>query len=124
MGKNKRMETDIRTEYEDWSKPRIDIFEENDQYICILDLPGISRAQIKIRFHNNSMTVSTDTPSRIPEDWNVLSREYASNRYKRKVSFTNQIDPDHVEAHMKNGMLTVQVPKQKINTETVEIKIT
>ena len=104
--------------------PPIDVVENSEDYVMKLDLPGLSQEQVDVHFANNVLTVqgATAEESKSETDrWHVVERSRGS--FARSVKFPVNVDPTRVKAAMKNGVLTIVVPKAE-TAKTQKIKVT
>jgi len=89
--------------------PRVDVFETEDGFTVLADLPGVAPGDADIRFENGELTVharrSTGHPQR-GEGW-----EFEATNYFRSFRLSDEIAADRIEAELKNGLLTLKLPK-------------
>lgn len=78
--------------------PAMDIVEKGDVYEVRLDLPGVAREDIVIESSSGVLTVSGT----------VSEREF-----RRSIALPSWAAIDKIEAHLANGVLTVNVPKRE-----------
>jgi HSP20 family protein len=93
--------------------PRFEVKETKDAYVFKADLPGIDEKDIDIQLTGNRLTVSG---KREAEERQENERFYAYERsygsFSRSFTLPDGADVDHAEAEMKNGVLTMAVPKK------------
>ena len=103
--------------------PAMDVAETDTAYKVRLETPGMEKADIKIEFENNILTISGE--KRIEKEENDekvyrVERRYGS--FCRSLRFTD-VEGDKISAAYKNGVLEVTAPKtqkalpKKINIE-------
>jgi len=89
--------------------PRVDVFETEDGFTVLADLPGVAPGDADIRFENGELTVharrSTGQPQK-GEGW-----EFEAMNYFRSFRLSDEIAADRIEAELKNGLLTLKLPK-------------
>lgn len=90
---------------------RIDVKDKDVEYLVEVELPGVSKDQIKIDIHNGVLTLSAN------EDWedqrqqdNYIYRERRMGRIQRSFSLDN-VNEDAVTAEYKDGILAIHLPK-------------
>ncbi|EAQ91609.1 hypothetical protein CHGG_03544 [Chaetomium globosum CBS 148.51] len=67
---------------------------------------------------------TTQTPAQTPKDQSKYwLRERSVGRFSRTITFPARIDEDNATATLKNGILSITVPKAKVSTPT-RIQIT
>jgi HSP20 family protein len=90
--------------------PRADVLETDDEFLLLADMPGVTPDGVDIRFENGELTLhgrrAADHGGRDRAVW-----EYEVTNYFRTVRLTEHIAADRIEAGMKNGVLTLHLPK-------------
>lgn len=89
--------------------PRVDILESDDELLLFVDLPGVHSKDLDVRFENGELTL---TGRRVPhypgKPW---LWEYEPGSFYRGFRVTEQIAAEKINAELKNGVLTVRLPK-------------
>ena len=90
--------------------PRIDVLETENELLLFADLPGVEQENVDVRFENGELTLRARRTS--PEaDRIPLAFEYETGDYFRAFRITEQIDAEKIWAELKNGVLTLHLPK-------------
>ena len=92
--------------------PLLNVASTQDHYVVSAELPGIKAAELDITVSGNNLTVSGER--KIPEENNNARyhrREREAGKFSRVVNLPGPLNPDKVEASLKNGILKVIVPK-------------
>lgn len=92
--------------------PTFDVREEKDALVFKADLPGIKQEDIDISITGNRLTVSGKREEERVEEgeaFNCRERSYGS--FSRTFTLPDSIDPDHVQAEMHDGVLTLRLAK-------------
>ena len=112
-----------------WSyTPRVDIRETDAAYQLSAELPGLDEKDVEVNLDNGILKISGEKRSdkeEKGEDRNYYRRERSYGRFERSFHLPDGIKPDKVEAHYKNGILDVTVPKSetaKSSMRKVEVK--
>jgi len=92
-------------------KPPIDIIEENDNYIVVIDLPGVEPEDIKVVGYDEYIEISG--VKKPVFSGNYLLMERFSGKFKRKIYFRQNVDISRAVAQLKNGVLIIKIPKSK-----------
>jgi HSP20 family protein len=103
--------------------PSLDVVENDEGFKLSLDLPGMSQDQVNVQFADNVLTVQGERKEESTRDedrWHIVERSRGS--FARSVKFPTHVDPARVKASMKNGVLTVFVPKSE-GARTQKIKV-
>jgi HSP20 family molecular chaperone IbpA len=92
--------------------PPADIFEDADGFSIVLDMPGVTKERLTVRADRNELTVEGEASIDMPQGMEAAYAEIRSAHYRRSFVLTNELDAEAVEASMKNGVLTIRVPKR------------
>ena len=105
-----------------WS-PLVDIEEEDGSYVVEADLPGVKREDVNIEIVGNELTITGDVKER--ERKGAMRRQTRrTGHFEYRLSLPTQVDPDKVEASLKDGVLTVRVPKaERAQRRQIEVKV-
>jgi len=102
--------------------PATDIFENADEFVMIMNLPGVSRSEIQVKVIDDSLIVF----GKINYE-EALNRDYILNEtelghYFRKFKISDTIDKSKISAKYDNGQLNVFLPKnERIKPRTIDI---
>lgn len=91
--------------------PRVDIYETEDAIHLLADIPGADQDSVDITLEKNSLTIEARVEVEKPIDYTLTYAEYGIGDFKRKFSLSNEIDQKGIEAVVKNGVLSLKLPK-------------
>ena len=98
-----------------------DIYEENNNYNLIIDVPGFNKENITINYFDNYLTIEAIKEDSINEsDKHYIRKERRFGSFKRQF-YVGNVDEDKIEAEFKDGVLKVIVPKNDKNTNSKKI---
>lgn len=119
-------ESDSKEEYENavWM-PLTDITEDKENYFVMLDLPGVSKEDVKVSYADGQLSISGERKQeKESKDSKYHRVERAYGKYYRSFTLPQQVKEDKIEAEFKDGQLTVTVPKAgEAKPKELEIKI-
>lgn len=102
----------------DTLSPLTDVAEEEDKVIVTTDLPGIDRENVELSLKENFLIINaTKGKEEETEKEGYIRKERAFMRYYREIPLPEGVTEDGATAQLKNGVLTVTVPKVKQLTE-------
>lgn len=93
--------------------PTFEVKETKDAYVFKGDLPGLREEDVEISLTGNRLTVSgerNEEERSEEESFYAYERSYGS--FTRSFTLPSGADLDHVQAEMKDGVLTVRVAKR------------
>lgn len=94
--------------------PPMDVAETNDEVICHLEVPGISRDDLEIRVEGNVLIVSGEKKMRqehTEKEGGFRSVERRYGRFERSFALPRTVNAANVRASYDNGILTIVLPK-------------
>jgi HSP20 family protein len=98
--------------------PRCDILETEDEFLLFADLPGVGPGDVDVRYDNGTLTIQGKCAPRQQGSAAYLACEYGIGDFYRDFAVNDSIDSEKITAELKQGVLTVHLPK----TETVKPK--
>lgn len=102
--------------------PKVDIAETEKEITITANLPNIAAEKVDIEVDNQSVTISGKIEREQEEKgkrFYKLEREYGE--FRRAIPLPSPIKPDTVNAKMKQGVLTLILPKENVSSK---IKVT
>jgi HSP20 family protein len=93
-------------------RPSVDIYETDDALVIKAELPGVSKDDIIIDVHQNTLTLRgqrTHEAEVKDEQYHRVERSYGS--FQRSFTLPSTIDYEKVQATFKNGVLELHLPR-------------
>lgn len=92
--------------------PRVDLVEQDGEFVLKADLPGFDRDDIDLTLRGRQLTLSAETDREdLEEGSRYIRRERERRGYSRSIRLPAEVDPDAVEASFENGVIEVVLPK-------------
>ncbi|MFP5336529.1 MAG: Hsp20/alpha crystallin family protein [Actinomycetes bacterium] len=90
--------------------PAVDIEETDDTFVVEAELPGVKRDDVTVELRDNELTIHGEVKER--ERTGVLRRQTRrTGQFDYRVSLPGDVDADHVDANLQEGVLRVTVRK-------------
>lgn len=103
--------------------PPADVFEDADGIIVVLDMPGVSKDRLQIKADGNGLVVEGDAEISMPDGMEAVYADIRATHYRRSFGLTSELDLDRIEAGLKDGVLTLRIPKRaELKPRRIEIK--
>jgi HSP20 family molecular chaperone IbpA len=91
--------------------PVVDIYENDDEFLLCVDMPGVLKEDISVNIDNGTLFLSG---VRHLERKGVYNwEEFSDLEYVRRFSVPQAIDTDKVRAELKDGVLNLHLPKSE-----------
>lgn len=114
---------DEALENEDWREPFANIFETDDDYVLIVDLPGVAKENVKIKVENASLLIMGRIDYHNAVSQNYILRESSVSNFYRKFNLMDSIEIEKIDAELKDGQLKVTLPKhERVKPRVINIK--
>jgi HSP20 family protein len=92
-------------------RPAVNVWEESDSLMVEMEIPGVRSEQLDVSVAGNELTVKVDRPDTQPEGTTYHRRERVVSGFTRTVPLPLEVDAEHVEAQLRDGVLTIKLPK-------------
>ena len=87
---------------------RVDVREEDDIFVLTTAVPGLNADDLNIQVLDNVVRIEGEYQT---SDGEHLLRELPEGKFIRTLRLPSEVDADKVEAKIKNGILTLSLPK-------------
>lgn len=94
---------------------KVNVQEDDDQYIIYAELPGVNKNQIDINIMQKSVTITvkqTELASYKDDVTNTYSKTRSFEKQSRTIPLYHQINIKKAKAKYQDGLLTIFLPKK------------
>jgi HSP20 family protein len=104
--------------------PAVDIFENEEALTLVAELPGVSQTGLQIDLKDDQITIQGEVGELTDPKERVLLREFETGRFFRQFQLSEVIDQNRISARLKNGILTLTLPKvEKAKPRKIEVAV-
>jgi HSP20 family protein len=91
--------------------PRFDVWESEEEYVLVGDLPGVAPQDVNVSYEKHTLTIHGKVEER---NYNAhyFAEEYGVGDFRRSFTLGEEIDEWAISAEIKEGVLTVHLPKR------------
>jgi HSP20 family protein len=93
------------------SFPPINVFQQGDDFVAIIELPGVNKDSLEIEAKENTIRLAGRKTIKYDENASVHRRERVVGSFDRTIAVPIQIDPDAIRAEMRDGVLALFIPR-------------
>ena len=103
--------------------PTTDIFETDDALTMVLEMPGVDRDNIDVSVENGVLTVEGRINFGKYEGLQPVYSEYNIGPYRRSFRISSRIDQGEIRAEMRDGVITLVLPKaEEAKPRRIDVK--
>lgn len=114
---------DEALEKESWVGPLVDIYETEDAYTLIADMPGVSKDNVRIKLEDGELVIMGRIDYYDRAGKNYILNETQIGNYYRKFHISDGVDDSKIDARLENGQLKIHMPKhERLKPKNIEIK--
>ena len=111
-----RLQADEYLDY-DWT-PSVDISETEKEYLIKAALPAVKKEDVEVTYEDGMLTLSGERRKEEEQKGEKFHRvESFYGNFSRSFELPDAVDPETITAEAKEGVLTVHVPKTKVETK-------
>jgi HSP20 family protein len=105
------------------SYPPINVFEQGEDLVAIVEIPGVDKAELNIQSKNNTIRIAGRKKVAYPEEVSAHRRERLWGDFDRTIAVPMQIDADGIRAEYEDGLLALFIPRaERDKPRTVQIR--
>src|SRR6056297_911116 len=107
------------------ASPAVDVIEKDDSVVVRCDMPGVKKDNLDLSLARNILTIKGEKKS---EDHENESKNYRnetwSGIFQRTISLPDSVDPEKVEASLRNGVLELVIGKrEEVKPRQIDVKV-
>lgn len=103
--------------------PPLNLTEDDQGLFVRAELPGLEAEDLDISVEGDKLILRGERKIAAPEGVNFHRRERSAGTFRRIVNLPTRIDPAKVTAAMKNGLLTISLPKaEEAKPRQIQVK--
>lgn len=104
-------------------RPPVDIREDKDGIVLCADMPGVSKDRLDLRVDGNTLILEGTARLDLAENAEALYADVRSSVYRRTFALSGELATDKIEATLKDGVLTVRIPKRlELRPRKIEVQ--
>lgn len=107
------------------SVPAVDLYEEKDEIVAKVELPGLGKEDIQVNITDNLLTIKGEKKKEEEikeDDYYYAERSYGS--FTRAVELPKAVQFEKAKACFKNGVLEIRLPKtEEAKRKEIKVKI-
>jgi HSP20 family molecular chaperone IbpA len=106
---------ELKSEFGEWLEakedpfwhPPVEVTEKNGEFMVLAPVAGVDLEDVEILVAREMLLVKGELRNDVPRGATIYRSELPHGRLRRSVDFPKPVNPDHVHAEIRNGMLSV-----------------
>jgi HSP20 family protein len=105
--------------------PAVDVAEQDGEFQVKIELPGVSKDDVKITMQDNILTIRGEKKQEKESkgsNYHRVERSYGS--FQRSFTLPTSVKADKVEATYGDGILSIKLPKaEEAKPKQIDVKV-
>lgn len=105
--------------------PAVDIYEDENAFLIKLELPEVTREDVKVSLNENTLSISGERRvenEQKRENYHRVERSYG--QFYRSFTLPPNVNADAINAQFKDGVLRLTLPKrEEAKPKQIEVKV-
>ena len=93
-------------------QPAVDVFEDPTGITLLADMPGVPKDRLDVKVEADTLSIEGQVVAQTPDGLEAVYAEVRVPLYRRTFTLSRELDTSKVEANLKDGVLTLRIPKQ------------
>jgi HSP20 family protein len=93
--------------------PAVNVVETKEAFVYRAEVPGLGQGDVTVQIEDDALLLRGERKTDAPKGYEAHIRERAPIAFARKFPLPGRVDAEAVSATMKDGVLTVTLPKAK-----------
>ena len=93
--------------------PPTNVLETKESFVVRAEVPGLAESDVSVSVEDDALVIRGERKADVPEGYKVHLRERQAYAFTRKLPLPARVASDAVTATLKDGVLTVTLPKAK-----------
>lgn len=95
-------------------EPRMDIYEEDDNLVAEVELPGVDADNVEVNVTENALKIKARQEKKEEkEEKGYYKKELSRGYFRRAVRLPVKVKDEQAEANYEDGVLTITMPKSE-----------
>ncbi|HEY2615402.1 MAG TPA: Hsp20/alpha crystallin family protein, partial [Chthoniobacterales bacterium] len=104
--------------------PALDLYQNNDNVVAVVELPGMRKEDIEISLQDGVLTIGGERKAESGSENGATRTERFTGKFRRSVTLPTRVDANKVKAAYKDGILTVTLPKaEEAKPKQIQINV-
>ena len=95
----------------DGQPPQVYMRDAGDEIHVAAEVPGFAAEDLNVSFEQGSLVLRGERQDGAPEGYSLHRKERGAMRFARAFTLPCRVEPDKIEASLRDGILELRLPK-------------
>ncbi len=105
-------------------QPPVDVVDEGSEFVCQVELPGVKIENVDLACFERGLLVTAQAEPDIDVGALVQSERGITTSYRRAINLPAPVQPSGAKATLRDGILTVNLPKANPSESARRVTVT
>jgi HSP20 family protein len=91
--------------------PPVEVYEDASGITLHADMPGVAKEGLTLQVEADSLSIDAEITLALPAGTQASHAEVKLPRYRRVFTLSKKLDADGISAELRQGVLTLRIPK-------------
>ncbi|GGH73976.1 HSP20 family protein [Pullulanibacillus pueri] len=101
-------------------QPAIDLFQTPNEFIILIDLPGIAKEDVQLTLTGNKVTIQGTARLNYSAE-TLIHSERLNGSFERSIDLPDAVDSQRAMAQFHQGILHIRLPRAEPNRHSISI---
>lgn len=124
VGAERLLPTRVGEEIMETATPSVDVQDMEDKVLVTADVPGVDKNDVTVNVRGDMLEVTAEKKTEEEKTGEgYIRRERSYSRFYRRIPLPAEVDPDKVDATLKDGVLRIEMMKlAQPEVKKIEVK--
>jgi HSP20 family protein len=105
--------------------PAVDVAEQDDAFVVKMELPGVTKEDVKITMQENTLTVRGEKKQeKESKESNIHRVERSYGAFQRSFTLPSSVKAEKIDASYQDGILSILLPKaEEAKPKLIDVKV-
>jgi len=103
--------------------PQVDVCERPTEVVILVEMPGVERSDVRISWKDQTLIVAGQKRQRSDGNARYMCVERNYGPFRREIAISIPIDHKNAKAELRDGLMSIHLPKLVESTDRNSIPI-
>lgn len=105
------------------NSPKVDIWESDEAFHIQAEIPGVDEKNVSLQWQDGVLNLLARVEEGDVYSFRPCLLEYESKNFERSFRVSEKVDPDKINAKVKDGLINIRLAKlESCKAKSIEVK--